>query len=50
VQIWAPDTRAHGFGDECARQARLIRNSEISGSDAKGDAWFDASDTAGWTA
>jgi len=50
VQIWVPDTRAAGFAEECARQARLIRESETSESRAEDEAWFKASDTAGWTA
>ena len=48
VQIWVPDTRAGGFAEECARQARRVRDSERdAGSDA--DAWLATSDTAGWT-
>jgi hypothetical protein len=50
VQIWVPDTRAAGFAAECARQARLIRESEASDSHAEDEAWFEVSDTAGWTA
>ncbi len=49
VQIWVPDTRAAGFAAECARQARLIRESETPQSQAEDEAWFEASDTAGWT-
>ena len=49
VQIWLPDTRAAGFVEECARQARLIRTVEAS-DEADTDAWFAVSDTAGWTA
>ena len=44
VQIWLPDTRAAGFAEECARQARLVRDA----GDA--DAWSAVSDEAGWTA
>jgi Protein of unknown function (DUF3018) len=47
VQIWVPDTRATGFAEECARQARLIRDSEGGGTDE--DAWLETSDTTGWT-
>ncbi len=46
VQIWLPDTRAAGFAEECARQARLVRDA----GDADEDAWSAASDEAGWTA
>lgn len=47
VQIWVPDTRAEGFAEECAREARLVRESE--NREAGGDAWFEASDRTGWT-
>jgi len=49
VQIWVPDTRAAGFAEECVRQARIVREREAAGG-AEDDAWFEASDTAGWTA
>jgi hypothetical protein len=45
VQIWVPDTRVNGFAEECARQARLVRDSESV--DEK--AWLEVSDTTGWT-
>jgi hypothetical protein len=50
VQIWVPDTRAAGFAQECARQARLVRDSESHACRAEDEAWFEASDTTGWTA
>jgi hypothetical protein len=50
VQIWVPDTRAAGFAEECARQARLVRNSETRENQAEDGAWSKASDTTGWTA
>jgi hypothetical protein len=50
VQIWVPDTRAAGFAEECARQARLIREAETPEGCADEEAWTEASDTAGWTA
>ncbi len=50
VQIWVPDTRAAGFARECARQARLIRDSESAEHRAEDEAWHEASDTSGWTA
>lgn len=46
VQTWVPDTRVPGFAQECARQARLIRDAEES---ADND-WSDVSDRTGWTA
>ena len=50
VQIWVPDTRVEGFAKECARQSRLIRESETRKSFAEDEAWFEASDKSGWTA
>ena len=50
VQIWVPDTRAAGFAEECARQARLIREAETAEGRADAEAWADVSDTSGWTA
>jgi len=50
VQIWVPDTRAAGFAEECARQARLIRDAVTPESQAEDDAWFEVSDKTGWTA
>ncbi len=32
VQFWAPDPKRKGFAEECARQARLIRD----GNDTEG--------------
>ena len=49
VQIWVPDTRAPGFVEECARQARLI-GTDSTGTQAADQAWFDTSDRDGWTA
>ena len=49
MQIWLPDTRAPGFAEECARQARLVRDSATPAGDAEDEAWFDLSDTSGWT-
>ena len=50
VQIWVPDTRAAGFAKECARQVRLIRESETPERRAEDETWYEASDTTGWTA
>ena len=49
VQIWVPDTRADGFAEECARQARCVHDSEDRAGQADLVAWFAASDTSGWT-
>ena len=43
VQIWVPDTRAPGFAEECARQSRLIRDSETTERLAEDAAWEAAS-------
>jgi len=43
VQIWVPDTRAPGFAEECARQSRLIRDSETAERLAEDAAWEAAS-------
>jgi hypothetical protein len=50
VQIWVPDARAAGFVEECARQARLIRDAETPASRTEDEAWFEVSDATGWTA
>jgi Protein of unknown function (DUF3018) len=50
VQIWVPDTRAAGFAQECARQARLVRDNEAPATHADDAVWFETSDTTGWTA
>ena len=50
VQIWVPDTRAPRFAEECARQARLIRQATTPETEADDDAWSETSDQAGWTA
>ena len=56
VQLWLPDTRAAGFAEACALQARLIRDSEACKSEgecegeAQGETWFEVSDETGWTA
>jgi hypothetical protein len=28
IQIWVPDTRKPGFAEECARQSRVVRDSQ----------------------
>ena len=50
VQSWVPDTRVPGFAEECARQARLIRDAETPESRVEDEAWFEVSDKTGWTA
>lgn len=50
VQIWVPDTRAPGFADECARQARLVRDAETQETRVEDEAWFEVSDKTGWSA
>jgi len=50
VQIWLPDTRAAGFAEECARQSRLVRETETPASRAEDAAWSKVSDATGWTA
>lgn len=50
VRIWVPDTRTKGFAEECARQVRLIHQAETREGRAEDEAWFEASDKAGWTA
>ena len=49
VLIWVPHTRIVGFTEECARQARLIRESENPERRAEDEGWFAVSDTTGWT-
>ena len=39
VQIWLRDTHAPGFAEECARQSRLICDSETDESRADDAAW-----------
>jgi hypothetical protein len=50
VQFWVADTKAPGFDEECARQARLVRDAATPETDAEDAAWFDLSDKSGWTA
>ena len=40
VQIWVPDTRRPGFGDECRRQSRIAF--EADRIDSELDAFMDA--------
>lgn len=46
------ETVRHNIGAlaaECARQARLVRESETEQDRADAEAWWTLSDTTGWT-
>jgi hypothetical protein len=46
VQIWVPDTRRSGFGDECRRQSLALRGDP---QEADTLVWLEAAaDTTGW--
>ena len=48
VQLWVPDTRAHGFAEECRRQSRAAARSKRAENDVM--MWIEANeDTQGWT-
>ena len=50
VQIWVPDTRRPGFGEECRRQSKLA--SQADQADVEMMDFMDEvlSDVDGWTA
>ena len=50
AELWVPDTCAAGFAEECARQARLIREAETHGTRSDEEVWAEAFDTTGWSA
>ena len=50
VQIWVPDTRTPGFDSECARQARLVAESEQHDPALISFLESAASDLDGWEA
>jgi hypothetical protein len=50
VRLWLPDTRRDEFAAECARQSRLIAETEASAGADDNERWFETSDKAGWTA
>jgi len=50
VRVWLPDTRTEDVATECARQSRLVRESEASVNGDEDDVWFETSDKASWTA
>jgi hypothetical protein len=49
VQIWVPDTRRHGFAEECRRQCELVAQSDKA--DTSMQRFMDESllDVDGWT-
>ena len=49
VQLWVPDTRAHGFAEECRRQSRAAARNKRAESEVM--TWIEANeDIEGWTA
>ncbi len=40
----------HDFAAECARQARLVRESETEQDREDAEAWWELSNTTGWAA
>ena len=48
VQLWVPDTRAHGFAEECRRQSRAAARNKRAESEVM--TWIEAhEDAEGWT-
>ena len=48
IQLWVPDTRAHGFAEECRRQSRAAARSKRTENHVM--TWIEANeDTEGWT-
>ena len=49
VQIWVPDTRRHGFAEECQRQCRLAAHADAA--DASMRRFMDEAlaNVEGWT-
>ena len=48
VQLWLPDTRAHGFAEECRRQSRASARNKRA--ENKVLTWIAANENAeGWT-
>ncbi|EFI35461.1 conserved hypothetical protein [Desulfonatronospira thiodismutans ASO3-1] len=46
IQIWIPDTREEGFGEECRRQSLLVANDP---QEKEVLSWIeDVSDREGW--
>jgi hypothetical protein len=44
-----PET-GHDFAAECVREARLVRENETKQDREDAEAWWELSDTTGWTA
>ena len=48
IQLWVPDTRAHGFAEECRRQSRAAARNKRTENHVM--TWIEANeDTEGWT-
>ncbi len=48
VQLWVPDTRAHGFAEECRRQSRAAARNKRAETEVM--TWIEAhEDAEGWT-
>jgi antidote-toxin recognition MazE-like antitoxin len=48
VQLWVPDTRAHGFAEECRRQSRAAARNKRAENDVM--TWIEVNEGAeGWT-
>jgi hypothetical protein len=48
VQLWVPDTRAHGFAEECRRQSRAAARNKRGENEVL--TWVEANEsTEGWT-
>ena len=48
VQLWLPDTRAHGFADECRRQSQAAARKRRAEDEVI--TWIDETrDTSAWT-
>lgn len=50
VQIWVPDTRRPGFGEECRRQSKLAAQADRADVEMMGFIDEVLSDVDGWTA
>lgn len=49
IQLWVPDTRAHGFAEECRRQSRAAARKKRVENEVM--TWVEAQEDAeGWTA
>ncbi len=48
IQLWVPDTRAHGFPEECRRQSRAAARNKRAETEVM--TWIEANEDAkGWT-